>query len=149
MSADPRQVPTLPVTVEADLVGGRTMRVTLFLSITSARREGPETLDEFLNTQRRLLPVADGERRELLAREAIVTVRVTSDIAPRTVIEVAPAVDLVKAELVNGKTLDGAVQHDAGTRLSDFFNAAPDFFALEDSAGIVWVNKRHVVSISM
>src|SRR6185503_3650333 len=86
MAADPRQVPTLPVSVEVELVTGRTMRATLFLSITSARREGPETLDEFLNTQRRLLPVADGERRELLTREAIVTVRVTSDIAPRTMI---------------------------------------------------------------
>jgi len=149
MAADPRQVPTLPVSVEVELVTGRTMRATLFLSITSARREGPETLDEFLNTQRRLLPVADGERRELLTREAIVTVRVTSDIAPRTMIEVAPAVDLVKVELANGKSLDGAVQHDAGTRLSDFFNAAPDFFAMEDSAGVVWVNKRHVVSIIM
>ncbi|HEY1960334.1 MAG TPA: hypothetical protein VGH28_32210 [Polyangiaceae bacterium] len=149
MSADPRQVPTLPVTVEVDLASGRTLRATLFLSITSSRREGPETLDEFFNTARRLLPVAVGDKRELVTREAIVTVRVTSDIAPRDAEEVAPAIDLVKVELASGKSLDGAVRHDAGTRLSDFFNDAPDFFAVEDTGGVVWVNKRHVVSISM
>jgi len=149
MTADPRQVPTLPVQVELVLVSGWVARVTLFLSITSALRQGPETLDEFLNAPRRLLAIADGDRRELVARDAIVSVRVTSEIAPRTEEEVATAVDLVKVELSSGKTLDGAVQHAQGTRLSDFFNAAPDFFAVEDEGGLVYVNKRHVVSIRM
>jgi len=147
--ADPRQVPTLPVRVDLDLVSGRAAQVTLFLSITSAHRQGPETLDEFLNASRRLLPVSVGDKHELVAREAIVSARVTSDIAPRAEDDVPPAVDLVKVELANGKTLDGAVQHVQGTRLSDFFNAAPDFFAVEDTGGVVYVNKRHVVSISM
>lgn len=133
-----------------ELASGRAARVTLFLSITSARREGPETLDEFLNAPRRLLPVtAEGERSELVARDAIVSARVTSDIAPRAEDGAASAVDLVKVELVSGKVLDGAVQHAQGTRLSDFFNGVPDFFAVEDTAGVVYVNKRHVVSIRM
>ncbi len=153
MSADPRQVPTLPVLVDLELVTGRTANVTLFLSIHSQVREGPETLDEFLNTPRRMLPVADGTKRELVARDAILSVRVMSDISPHAQGHDAPAVDLVKVELTNGKTYDGAVQHAAsgvgGARLSDFFNAAPDFFALADTAGVVYVNKRHVVSITM
>lgn len=135
--------------VDVDLVDRRVIHVTLFLSITSALRDGPETLDEFLNTPRRLLPVADGERRELLARDAIVCVRVTSDIAPRIPEEVAPAVDLVRVELASGRTVDGAVQHAQGARLSDFFNEPTDFFAVEDEGGVVWVNKRHVISIRM
>lgn len=152
MSADPRQVPTLPVLVDLHLTMGRTAKVTVFLSIHSASREGPETLDEFLNTPRRLLPVADPDdasQRELVARAAIVSVRVMSEISPHSGGAVAPAVDLVRVELTNGKTLDGAVQHTQGARLSDFFNAPPDFFALADTAGLVYVNKRHVVSINM
>jgi hypothetical protein len=147
VTADPRQVPTLPVAVDLDLVNGRSAKVTLFLAIASAHRQGPETLDEFFNAPRRLLPVDTGDRRQLVARAAIVSARVTSDIAPRAEGEVPQAVDLVKVELVSGKTLDGAVQHEQGTRLSDFFNAPPDFFAVEDDAGVVFVNKRHVVSI--
>ncbi len=150
---DPRQVPTLPVVVDVDLVNGRRLEGTLFLSITSSHRDGPETLDEFLNTARRCLPVQRGETGELVTRDAIVSVRVTSDIAPRPPEDVSPAVDLVRVELANGKSLEGAVQHgptdSGGTRLSDFFNAEPDFFAVEDDGGIVWVNKRHVVSIHM
>jgi hypothetical protein len=149
MTADPRQVPTLPVLVEIDLVTGRTARVTLFLSITSETREGPETLDEFLNTPRRLLPVANGEKRELVSRDAIVSARVMSDISPSSEAAVAPAVDMVRAELSNGKFVDGAIKHEKESRMSDFFNAAPDFFAVEDTGGIVYVNKRHVVSITI
>ncbi len=152
MSADPRQVPTLPVLVDLDLTTGRTAKVTLFLSIHSATREGPETLDEFLNTPRRLLPVADPDdatKRELVARTAIISVRVMSEISPHSAGVAAPAVDLVKVELTNGKTLDGAVQHTQGARLSDFFNAPADFFAVADTLGVVYVNKRHVVSINM
>lgn len=156
MSADPRQVPTLPVLVDLDLTTGRTAKVTLFLSIHSATREGPETLDEFLNTPRRLLPVADPDdaaKRELVARAAIISVRVMSEISPHSAGAAAPAVDLVKVELANGKALDGAVQHTpsefGGARLSDFFNSEHDFFALADTLGVVYVNKRHVVSINM
>ena len=149
MSSDPRQVPTLPVLVEVDLITGRTVCGTLFLSITSAVREGPETLDEFLNTARRLLPILEGERHELVSRAAIVSVRLTSDIAPSAAAAVAPAVDLVRVELASGKSVDGAVRHEQGARLSDFFNSSPDFFAVEDGRGLVFVNKRHVVSISM
>jgi hypothetical protein len=150
MSADPRQLPTLPVLVSLDLVTGRTMRGTLSLSMSSSVRAGPETLDEFLNTQRRLMPVRDeaGSKGELVARDAIVLVRVMSEIAPRPE-DVSPAIDLVHVELVNGKTLDGAVQHVQEARLSDFFNSAPDFFALEDSAGLAYINKRHVISINI
>jgi hypothetical protein len=150
MGNDPRQVPTLPVLVDLDLTTGKTTRGTFFLSITSSLRAGPETLDEFLNTQRRLMPVYDDARAksDLVTRDAIVMVRVMSEIAPRPD-DVAPNIDLVHVELTNGKTIDGAVQHAQGARLSDFFNSAPDFFALEDGAGVVYVNKRHVIAINI
>ena len=120
MTADPRQVPTLPVLVEIELATGRTARVTLFLSITSQQREGPETLDEFFNTPRRLLPVAEGDKRELLSRDAIVSARVMSEIAPSSEAAVAFGVDMIRAELSNGKVIDGAVKtrtRDARLRL--------------------------------
>jgi hypothetical protein len=151
MVSDPRRLPTLPVLVEIQLETKRQERVTLFLSMASASREGPETLDDFLNTPRRLLPVAHvgGDKPELLSRDAVVSVRVMSEIAPSSDNAVAPAVDLVRAELSSGEVIDGAVRHGAESRLSDFFNAAPDFFALEDERGVVYVNKRHVISITM
>jgi hypothetical protein len=150
MVADPRQVPTLPVLVEINLVTGRSTRGTLSLSITSSVRAGPETLDEFLNTPRRLVPVFDEklDKSVLVSRDAVVLVRVMSEIAPRQD-DVSPAVDLVHVELANGKTVDGAVQHEQGARLSDFFNDSRDFFAVEDGAGVVYVNKRHVIAINI
>ena len=84
-----------------------------------------------------------------MSRDASVSARVTSEIAPSSEAAVAPGVDMIRVELSNGKVVDGAVKHARETRVSDFFNAAPDFFAVEDAGGIVYVNKRHVVSISM
>jgi hypothetical protein len=146
---DPRQIPTLPVLVELELTTGRTLRGTLFLSITSALRAGPETLEEFLNAERHMVPVRDDAREasDLVARDAVVLVRLVSDIAPREEDMVATDVDLVEIELSNGKTIDGAVEHAQGGRLSDFFNVAQDFFAIEGGGGTVYVNKRHVVAI--
>lgn len=150
MASDPRQVPTLPVLVDVDLATGKSLHGTLSLSITSSVRAGPETLDEFLNTPRRLMPVFDDKRgkSDLVSRDAIVLVRVMSEIAPRHE-DVSPAVDFVRVELSNGKTVDGAVQHAPGERLSDYFNGAADFFCLEGDGGVVYVNKRHVIAINI
>ncbi len=151
MTSDPRQVPTLPVLCDIELETGRTASVTLFLSITSAVHAGPETLDEFLNAPRRLLPVVypASEKHELLSRHAIVSVRVTSEISPSAESAAAQDVDMVRAELSSGRVVDGVLKHVHEARLSDFFNAAPDFFALEDGAGVLYVNKRHVISITL
>ncbi len=154
MSQDPRQLPTLPVLVHLDLVTGRTMRGTVSLSITSATHAGPETLEELLNASRRLMPVQNesGDKGELVARDAIVLVRVMSEIGPRPTEDASPTIDLVHIELATGKAIDGALlraQHQDGTRLSDYFNSEADFFAVEDGGGIVYVNKRHVISINI
>ncbi len=151
MTADPRQVPMLPVLCDVELETGRAVRVTLFLSITSASHEGAETLDEFLNASRRFFPVAQPERsdRDLLARDAVVSVRVSSDIAPSAIAQTQEDVELVRVELSNGTTVDGAVLHAHEARMSDFFNAAPDFFALQDGGGVLFVNKRHVIAITL
>jgi hypothetical protein len=151
--SDPRQLPTLPVLVDLELSRGHVMHATLFLSMTAAGREGPETLDDFLNTPRRLLPVhvegRDDQKSELVSRDAIVLVRVMSEIAPRPDSGAEPAVDLVRIELSNGKTIDAAVQHPSGERLSEFFNSAPEFFSTTDEQGVAYINKRHIVSVSM
>jgi hypothetical protein len=151
MTADPRQVPTLPVLCDIELETGRTAQVTLFLSITSASHDGAETLDEFLNAPRRFFPVAQPERsdRDLLARDAVVSVRVSSDIAPSAVEQTQEDVELVRVELSSGNTVDGVVLHAHEARMSDFFNAGPDFFALQDGAGVLYVNKRHVIAITL
>jgi|HubBroStandDraft_1064217.scaffolds.fasta_scaffold348440_1 hypothetical protein len=150
MADDTRHVPTLPVPVELGLATGRTVRGTVSLSITSPMRSDPETLDEFLNTKRWFIPLQDEARQNgnLVARDAIAVVRLVSEIAPRSV-DIAPAIDLIHVELSTGQVVDGALQHGQRERLSDFFNAVPDFFALDDGDGVVYVNKLHVIAINL
>ncbi len=151
MTSDPRQVPTLPVRCDIELENGRMTSVTLFLSMSTAKHDTPQTLDEFLNEPRRFLPVAqsEGDEHDLVARDAVVSVRVTSEISPGSRSPAQEDVELVRVELSNGNVVDGAVLHAHEARMSDFFNAAPDFFALEDGTGVLYVNKRHVIAITL
>ena len=148
---DPRQVPMLSIDAELQLAGGTSARVTLFLSTRSPRHDGPETLGEFLDAPRRFLPVRTERGNGLVARDAIVTVRVAKDVEAGRPDAPPPAIDMVRIALENGAAIDGVLLHPAAgnrARLSDFFNTAPDFFAVEDEGGIVHVSKRRVVSIT-
>jgi hypothetical protein len=155
MSETALHVPTLPQQVTLVLVTGDEEEVTVFLADAVKEHGGNETLDDFLNTERRFFPVRrKSGHHALVRRSAVVVVRVDADspLISRRESETMPAIDLVRVRLDNGTELDGVLLHvdPAGhDRLSDTFNGESDFFALEVGRGYVYVNKKHVVSLSL
>lgn len=149
------QVPTLPQPVTLLLVSGDEEEVTVYLANSSAKHGGPETLDEFLNSERRFFPIKrKSGHSALIRRRGVVHVKVGSDapVLARRESATMPAIDLVRVRLDNGSELDGVLLHvdrDGHERLSDTFNEPADFFAIEVANGVVYVNKHHVVSLSL
>jgi hypothetical protein len=148
-------VPTLPQPVTLVLASGDEEEVTLYLADSAAHHEGPETLDDFLNSNRRFFPIKrKSGHSALIRRNAVVQVKVASDspVVSRRESATMPAIDLVRVRLDSGSELDGVLLHverDGHQRLSDAFNEPADFFALEVQHGVVYVNKHHVVSLSL
>ena len=71
-AADQIRVPTVPVEAVILLADGARQEVCVFLANASPFHEGPETLDEFLNSARPFLPAraADG-RAHLIGTHGI------------------------------------------------------------------------------
>jgi hypothetical protein len=150
MDSDQLRVPTLPVQVALVLVGGRRETVMLYLSAGSPTHDGPETLQEFLNRSGAFLPVrlASGDSA-MIARDALLEVVAARDSAPSTGTGI-PNVDIVRVQLREGPEIEGVVRHvdpGAASRLSDHFNHAERFFAVESGDEIHFVNKHHVIII--
>lgn len=148
-------MPTLPQPVTLLLASGDEEEVTVYLADSSPKHGGPESLDEFLNSERRFFPVKrNSGHSALIRRHAVVHVRVSLDspVQSRRESATVPAIDLVRVRMDNGSELDGVLLHvdRAGhERLSDTFNEPADFFAIEVANGVVYVNKHHVVSLSL
>jgi hypothetical protein len=145
---------TQPVDARLVLSTGRVEDVTLFLGSRAESHSGPETLDEFLNRQRRFLPVESREtaRRFLVNRSSILRIEVDENAPTQSEIELemAPSVDLVELELTNGARLEGtvcSVQPPDNARLSDYFNEEPAFVPLQVGSGVTYVNKQYVLAV--
>ena len=127
----------------------------VYLADASPKHGGPETLEEFLNSARRFFPIKrKSGHSALIRRRAVVHVRVASDspVLSRREAATMPAIDLVRVRMDNGSELDGVLLHIdrvGHERLSDTFNEPADFFALEVQNGVIYVNKHHVVSLSL
>jgi hypothetical protein len=146
--------PTLERPVVIVLAGGEEARVTLYLASLSSRHAGPETLEEFLNAPARFVAVRyPNGGHALVRRDAVLLVRAAAE-SRSAVDDLAslPSIDLVHVRLDGGAELDGVLQRvDSAprTRLSDYFNDAPRFFPLEVSGGLVYVNKDHVIALTL
>lgn len=155
MSETPLQVPTLPQPVTLLLASGDEEEVTIFLAEAVAKHGGCETLDDFLNGDRRFFPVRrKSGHHALIRRRSVVSVRVDADapVVSRRESETMPAIDLIRVRLDNGTEVDGVLLHDdqiGRERLSDYFNGPEDFFPVEVARGVVYVNKHHVVSLAL
>ncbi len=53
----------------------------------------------------------------------------------------------VAVSLSDGRTMQGEIQIDLDSRLSDFLNEPAMFIVLMDSGGTKLLNKRHIVDI--
>lgn len=154
--ADLYRIPMVPVSAEILLRGRASAAVTLHLSTLSSTHPGGETVDEFLNSERRFIPAhaRDDGHFLLLNREAILWVRVRLDAPTEFGREehVAAPMDLVRVELVDGSTLEGALRDVSAApdaRLSDVFNSSTQFIPLEAEERIIYVNKSRVTTVRL
>lgn len=154
--ADLYRIPMIPVFAEILLRGREPVAVTLHLATLSSAHPGGETVDEFLNSERRFIPAhaRDDGHVLLLNREAILWVRVHLDAPMEFGREehVAALMDLVHVELVDGTTLEGTLRDVSAApdaRLSDVFNSPAQFVPLEAEERITYVNKSRVTAIRL
>ena len=153
MATHGTQLPTRERAVTFVLLGGQEVRATVYLASMSPTHPGAETLEELLNASARFLPVRyELGGHALVRREGVLLVRAEPEARIGDEIEEypLPSIDLVHVRLDGGLELDGVlarVDRAQSARLSDYFNGAALFFALEVSGGLVYVNKDHVVSL--
>jgi hypothetical protein len=151
---DPYRVPTRPVDARLVLQEGPAEDVTLFLPTVSKTHSGPETMDEFVNSDRRFFPVKsrDSGRSFLVSRNAILMLEVGTDAPMLFKMEgqIASSVELVRLELDSGLAVEGSVRvitPPEKARLSDFFNQEDKFVPVETAERVTYVNKDHVVCV--
>lgn len=111
---------------------GAKLEGAFFLSPSSARHWGAESLEEVLNGDRKFLPMELGpERVVLLSKSAVMMVSTKekdAEVTPRGSIE-------IQAQVVfrSGQTIDGIVYQDlpvTHSRLSDYLNRSEAFFPI-------------------
>ena len=150
-SDSPYRTPTRAVDVELSITGGRTEKVTLYLSTVSETHAGAETVDEALNRGRDFLPVCARETGQtfLVRRSAIRTVTIgddKGDVLPHE--ESLASVDLVRLELDGGELIEGTlatVLPPERPRLSDYFNLSKvTFVPLAVDEGVIYVNRDFI-----
>lgn len=153
MADDDIRVPTVPVEVEFLLTDGARIRGTIHLSSTSPFHDGPETLDEFFNADRRFLPVrGDDGGTILVGRRAILTATVqpSAPLLSRLPGRVPEEIFFLTVHLENGATVEGTLLANlpsASSRLSDAFNRGEQFVPVETSDTVSFVHKDRIARI--
>lgn len=147
------RVPKHAAPVEVVLAGGATDRVVIFLADYASTHAGAERLSDLLNGTADFLPareVATG-RMTFLNRQGIALARVDPELERGADTDWAlPSEHRVAVALSDGTRLTGRVRFvlpPAHSRLVDFLNDAPPFFALFEGEKVAFVNKRFVVRV--
>lgn len=146
---DGYRIPKFQVEAEARLHGHPPSRVRLHLAARSARRPGPETVEDLLEGTKAFLPVTcDDGRVAFLAREALLWLAV----AGMDEDEPAEARTAVEVVLLDGTHLGGQVRYllppERG-RLQDHLNVEERFLALRDGDRTYYVNRRRIAWVRM
>jgi hypothetical protein len=149
------RVPTVPVEVEILMEDGRREAVVLYLSTVSETHSGPETLDEFLDKDRSFIGARSKESGQsfILNRDALVLVEAPASAPARLKREemVASAIELVRIQLSRGSVVEGTLLMTVPpeqARISDYLNQKESFVAVDAGERILYVNKRHAVSVT-
>ncbi len=149
-------VPTRGVAVEVTLSSGETLPLMVHLGAAVRAHEGEETLVDFLETEREFLPAHDdNDELRLIRRDAIVTVRPKLNVPEKIRHDSGglAAVDLVRVELPKGfPRVVGVLDvepHERDARLSDLVNGRERFLVMQDEGGVVFIHKRHVLTIGV
>jgi hypothetical protein len=141
------QVPMIEVAVTVALSGLDPEEHFLYLAPFSERRDGPETVADYVNGRRRFFPMLAGGVPKMVNRDHVLWVRYEK--LPSVVdLDVTIVERLTILELVDGARIEGVVPIDRPreqSRLSDVLNDADEeFLRIDDEEETYYVNKAFI-----
>jgi hypothetical protein len=141
------QVPMIEVAVTVAMFGLDPEEHFLYLAPFSDRREGPETVADYVNGRRRFFPMVAGGVPKMINRDQVLWVRYEK--LPSIVdLEQTIVERLTILELVDGARIEGVVPIDRPreqSRLSDVLNdAREEFVRIDDEEDTYYVNKAFI-----
>ena len=144
------QVPMIEVAVMVALDGLEPEEHFLYLAPVSDRREGPETVADYLNGKRRFFPMVAGGVPKMINRDQILWVRYEK--LPDVVeLEMTIVEKLTIVELADGTRIEGVVPIDRPreqSRISDVLNDPAELFLrIDDDEDTYYINKAFLRSV--
>ena len=144
------EVPMIEVAVTVAMSGQQPEEYFLYLAPFSERREGPETVADYLNGQRRFFPMNINGAVRMLSRDQMLWVRYEklADVIDyeTTIIE-----KVTLLEMVDGSKIEGMIPIDRPrdqSRVSDVLNDPREiFFRIDVDAETYYVNKTFVRTV--
>jgi hypothetical protein len=140
------QVPMIEVAVVVALDGVDPEEHFLYLAPYAERREGPETVADYLNGRRRFFPMVVGGVPKMLNRDQIRWVRyerLMNDALDETIVD-----QLTIVELADGTRIEGTVPIDRPreqSRMSDVLNdSREEFVRIDAEDETFFVNKKFI-----
>jgi len=141
------QVPMVELAVDVALAGCEPAEYSLFLAPYSDKRDGPETLADYLNGRRRFFPMVAGGVPKLINRDQVVWVKFEK--LPHIIdMEITIIERLTIMELTDGSRIEGIVPIDRPqeqSRLSDIVNDPREaFMRIDGDDDTYYVNKDFI-----
>ena len=141
------QVPMIEVSATVAMVGLEPEEHFLYLAPYSEHRQGPETVEDYVNGRRRFFPMVAGGVPKILNRDQIIWIR--HEKLPAVVeLEVTIIESLTIVELADGTRFEGVVpisRPREQSRMSDVLNdAAEHFLRLDDDTDTYFLNKDFI-----
>jgi hypothetical protein len=141
------QVPMNEVAVTVALSGLDPEEHYVYLAPFSDRREGPETMADYVNGRRRFFPMVAGGAPRMINRDQILWIR-SERLRELYESETTIVEKLTIIELTDGSRIEGVVPIDQpreSSRLSDVLNDGREvFLRIDDEEETYYVNKRFI-----
>lgn len=141
------QVPMNEVAVTVAIAGLDPEEHYVYLAPFSDRREGPETMADYVNGRRRFLPMVAGGAPRMINREQILWIR-SERLREQYEMESTLIEKLTIIELTDGSRIEGVVPIDQPretSRLSDVLNDERELYLrIDDEDETYYVNKRFI-----
>jgi hypothetical protein len=119
----------------------------LYLSPFSDRREGPETVADYVNGRRRFFPMVAGGAPKMINRDQVLWLRYEK-LPPIVELESTLIERLTIVELADGARIEGVVPIDRPreqSRISDVLNdPREEFLRIDDEQETYFVNKAFI-----
>jgi hypothetical protein len=137
----------IEVSATVAIVGLEAEEHFLYLAPFSERRDGPETVEDYVNGRRRFFPMVSGGVPKIINRDQLMWLR--HEKLPEVVdLEVTIIESLTIVELADGTRIEGVVPIDRPreqARLSDVLNDIAELFLrIDDEAETYFVNKQFI-----